>query len=134
MFGAGTDGPAWTGPGLLGLGEIGHGSALAVLAAADVFVRPTLADGDALSVREALALGCAVVASDVGHRPPGCLVFPVRDVEALSARLAEALAPGRRPAPSSPPGGFEALFGIYDALAQGVSPVPSKTAGGRGAP
>ena len=38
-------------------GELGRERALAVVAAADFFVRPTLADGDALSVREALALG-----------------------------------------------------------------------------
>lgn len=115
-FGAGTDDPAWTGPGLLGLGEIAHGAALAVLAQADVFVRPTLADGDALSVREALALGCTVVASDVGHRPPGCLVFPARDLKALSVRLTEAAALGRGAIPPSAPAGFEALFGIYEAL------------------
>jgi hypothetical protein len=122
VFGAGTDGPPWTGPGCLGLGEIGHGAALAVLAAADAFVRPTLADGDALSVREALALGCTVVASDVGHRPAGCLVFPAGHVDSLSARLAEAVARGRRSASCTAPGGFEALFGIYEALVRGSAP------------
>jgi glycosyltransferase involved in cell wall biosynthesis len=70
-FGAGTG--EESGPDLrLGLGEVDHAAALAVMAAADVFVRPTRADGDAVSVREALALGCQVVASEVGHRPPGC--------------------------------------------------------------
>jgi hypothetical protein len=46
-----------------------------VIAACDVFVRPTLADGDSVSVREALALGRVVVASAVGHRPEGVLTF-----------------------------------------------------------
>jgi glycogen synthase len=132
VFGAGTDGPAWTGPGLLGLGEIGHRAALAVLAASDVFVRPTLADGDAITVREALALGCAVVASAVGHRPAGCHLFPVGDVEALSARLGDAVAAGRRTTPPAVAEGFEALFEIYDALVQEAAPVPSKISG-RGA-
>jgi len=134
VFGAGTDGPPWTGPALLGLGEIGHSSALAVLAEADVFVRPTLADGDALTVREALALGCAVVASDVGHRPPGCLVFPARDVEALTARLAEAVAMGRQPAPAAAEGGFGTLLELYRGLAGGSPPVPSEKAGGAATP
>jgi glycosyltransferase involved in cell wall biosynthesis len=124
VFGAGTDGPAWTGPGLLGLGEVGHRAALAVLAASDVFVRPTRADGDAITVREALALGRAVVASDVGHRPAGCLLFPTGDVGALSARLAEAVDAGRRAGPAVAPGGFEALFEVYQWLARGPAPLP----------
>jgi len=115
-FGGGTDGDAWRAPGVLGLGEIPHAAAVAVLAAADVFVRPTRADGDAVSVREALALGCAVVASEVGHRPPGCLLFPAGDGRALSARLAQAARaprPGRRVPPADP---FDALLGLYAAL------------------
>ena len=57
------------------LGELPRERALAVVAACDVFVRPTLADGDSVSVREALALGRVVVASAVGHRPEGVLTF-----------------------------------------------------------
>jgi glycosyltransferase involved in cell wall biosynthesis len=115
-FGAGTEEPEWRAPGVLGLGEIPHAGALAVLAAADVFVRPTRADGDALSVREALALGCTVVASDVGHRPAGCLLFPCGDGTALAARLAEAVA-APRPGPRSlSPDPFDALASIYRSL------------------
>jgi glycogen synthase len=116
-FGAGTDGTCARFPGVLGLGEIDHGAALAVLETSDVFVRPTRADGDAVTVREALALGCRVVASDVGHRPPGCLLFPTGDAVALAARLVEAA----RPAPSGartgahPEDPFDALFAIYRA-------------------
>lgn len=115
VFGAGTE--ALDGPGLLGLGEIAHPAALAVLEAADVFVRPTLADGDAVTVREALALGCGVVASDVGHRPAGCALFPSGDGAALAARLLEAVQagrPGARLAPADDP--FDAIFSVYRAL------------------
>ncbi|HET6437722.1 MAG TPA: glycosyltransferase [Anaeromyxobacter sp.] len=115
VFGAGTDAPAWSGPGQLGMGEIGHGAALALLAQVDVFARPTLADGDALSVREALAAGCVVVASRVGHRPPGCLTFPPGDLPALTARLAEAVTLEHRPPPTPPADAFQALFDIYRA-------------------
>src|SRR6185436_20225577 len=51
------------------LGELPHPQALAVIAKSDAFVRPTTVDGDAISVREALALGVPTVASDAAHRP-----------------------------------------------------------------
>lgn len=95
-FGAGSE--RLDAPGVLGLGELDHAAVLAVMAAADVFVRPTRADGDAVSVREALALGCRVVASDVGHRPPGCLLFPRDDAGALARLLAATAAPRARAA------------------------------------
>jgi glycosyltransferase involved in cell wall biosynthesis len=52
-----------------------------------VFVRPTRAEGDAVSVREAQSAGLTVIASDVVPRPPGVVVFPTDDV----AKLCEAL-------------------------------------------
>jgi len=116
-FGAGTDGPlAAAGPAHLGLGEIEHAAALAVMASSDVFVRPTRADGDAVSVREALALGCQVVASDVGHRPEACLRFPAGDGAALLPALGEAVRRGRRAPPAPDPDAFEALFALYGEL------------------
>lgn len=41
-----------------------------------IYVRPTKTDGDSLSVREALALGSKVVASDVAPRPKRAMVYP----------------------------------------------------------
>lgn len=52
-----------------------------------VYVRPTRSDGDALAIREALAAGVPVVASDVAPRPPGVKVFPSGKTEALTAVL-----------------------------------------------
>ena len=71
-------------------GELHRPSALALIAQSDVFVRPTLADGDSVSVREAVALGRAVVASSVGTRPPEARLVPPGDVDALAAALLEA--------------------------------------------
>ena len=57
------------------LGDVGHETCLALISACDVFLRPTLEDGDSISVREALAMGVPVVASSVGTRPAGILLF-----------------------------------------------------------
>lgn len=76
--------------GVRGFGELARPQALALIAACNVFVRPTLADGDSVSVREALALGRPVVASEVGKRPPGVRLVPVGDAEALARAMIEA--------------------------------------------
>jgi glycogen(starch) synthase len=114
VFGPGT--ASLRGEGLLALGEIPHGAALGVIAASDVFVRPTRADGDAVSVREALALGRRVVASAVGHRPAGCLLAPPADVAALATRMVEAAALPHPPPREAGPDPFDALLATYAAL------------------
>ena len=55
----------------------------AVLKKSDVFVRPTITDGDAVSIREALWYGVPAVASDAVPRPPGTYVFPSRNLSGL---------------------------------------------------
>jgi len=55
--------------GVRAFGELHRAAALALIGGSDVFVRPTLADGDSVSVREAVALGRVVVATSVGTRP-----------------------------------------------------------------
>jgi glycosyltransferase involved in cell wall biosynthesis len=69
------------------LGELPRARSLAVIAAGDIFVRPTLADGDAVSVREALALGRTVVASDAAARPAGALIFAAASAAACAELL-----------------------------------------------
>jgi glycosyltransferase involved in cell wall biosynthesis len=98
-------------------GDVDHDSCLALMSRSDLFVRPTLADGDALSVREALALGVPVVASDAGHRPPGVVLFPCGDLEALVAALGAGLDRGRQAGPGAGDGdgadGFDRLLETY---------------------
>lgn len=98
------------------LGPLGRERALAVVTASDLFVRPTRADGDAVSVREALALGRPVVASAVGARPPEAHLFRPGDAaacaEALFRVLGTAGAP-RAPASAPAPDGLPAILALY---------------------
>ncbi len=86
------------------LGPLAHGQALAAIAASDAFVRPAIADGDAISVREALALGVPVVASAVGSRPEGVALFRNGDSLDLAAQLCARLASPGGHVPAAPTG------------------------------
>jgi glycosyltransferase involved in cell wall biosynthesis len=72
---------------LLLLGDVDHASCLAMICISDVFLRPTFADGDSISVREALALGVPVVASRVGSRPPGAMLFEPGDINDMLSKV-----------------------------------------------
>ena len=54
-------------------------SLMPVFKQANIYIRPTKTDGDSLAVREALSMGCAVVASDVAIRPRGAFVYSTMD-------------------------------------------------------
>jgi glycosyltransferase involved in cell wall biosynthesis len=109
--------PSW----IHATGALAPPEVLAAMRALDVFVRPTYFDGDASSVREALALGVRTVASDTDFRPDGVRLFPKGDAEALADAIEKSLAepPVRMEASALP-----ALLAIYDAL-------PLGRAGGR---
>lgn len=71
-----------------------NGVFVPVLQEADVFVRPTNTDGDAVSVREALFIGIPTVASDAVARPDGTILFRTRDLDEFVAAVRSALASG----------------------------------------
>ena len=71
-------------------GELHRAAALALIGGSDVFVRPTLADGDSVSLREAVVLGRVVVATAVGTRPAEARLVPPGDSRALADALSEA--------------------------------------------
>ena len=54
---------------------------------ADIVLRPTNKDGDALTVREAIFLGKTALASDVVERPEGTVLFKTRDMKDLEIKL-----------------------------------------------
>lgn len=79
------------------------GAMLPLLPACDVFIRPTVTDGDANSVREALACGVPTVASDVVERPDGVILFRCRDSSDLAEKVCGVLArTAERGAPCQP--------------------------------
>lgn len=95
---------------------------------ADIFVRPTSSDADAVSLREALFLKTPSIASDAAPRPAGTVVFKNRDVEDFTSRVkmvwdnygdykakAEAL---------EIKSGLEEILGIYRRLAGKDDTVP----------
>ena len=58
---------------------------------ADLMVRPTCTDGDALSIREALYFHVPALASDVVPRPDGTIVFNNRDMDNFYEKASEIL-------------------------------------------
>ena len=57
----------------------------------NVFIRPTVTDGDSVSIRECLSMGVPVIASDASPRPDACQVYPSRDYDALSQLMWQSL-------------------------------------------
>jgi len=98
------------------LGELDHPEALALMARCDAFIRPTTHDGDAISVREALALGVPCVASDVCTRPAGAYTFRAGSAEALTQQVLHALETG--PARVVSPDAGPVLMKLYGDLTQ----------------
>jgi glycosyltransferase involved in cell wall biosynthesis len=97
---------------ILLLGDVDHETCLAMMSACDVFLRPTLEDGDSISVREALALGVPVVASRAGTRPAGAILFEPGDPEGMLAAIELALAAKRSSQPQAA-GCMDRLMEIY---------------------
>lgn len=99
------------------IGEVPHERFAAVVSRADVFVRPSYADGDAVSVREALDLGVAVVASDISFRPEGVVRFRPGDVDDLCRAVLYALGQGRgTPRTGAGRESLGAVLNIYEGL------------------
>jgi glycosyltransferase involved in cell wall biosynthesis len=73
------------------LSEVPHERCIGIVAATDLFVRPSFADGDSVSVREALSVGKPVVASDAVSRPCGTVLFKTGNMEDLVERIVHTL-------------------------------------------
>jgi glycosyltransferase involved in cell wall biosynthesis len=85
-------------PDVLVLRDQDKSSCLTIVSRSLAFLRPTAFDGDAISVREALAIGTPVIASSVVARPVGTILVERGEVKELVARLEELLS-AEEPAP-----------------------------------
>ena len=68
-------------------GNIEHSITLHLINEADIVLRTTLFDGDAISIREALFLGTPVIATDTHSRPEGVHLIGIGDKEALVRKI-----------------------------------------------
>ncbi len=98
------------------LRDMDPGDFQALLGACDVYVRGTDRDGDSVAVREALALGKAVVASDAVPRPTGALIYQLGNPVSLRRALDSVDQAGQRqwPDPSSSWERIRELYGKLD--------------------
>lgn len=78
---------AGSNPNILLAGDVEPAVTLHLINQADMLVRTTQYDGDAISVREALFLDTPVIATDNGMRPDGVHLVPVGDSSALSDQI-----------------------------------------------
>jgi glycogen(starch) synthase len=72
-------------------GNVPRPKTLAVIARTDLLLRTTHYDGDAMSVREALAIGTPVLATDNGMRPEGVRLVSMLSPDALAAAVTAAV-------------------------------------------
>jgi len=78
-------------------GNIEHPVVLHLIRDADIMLRTTLFDGDAISVREALYLGTPVIATDNGTRPAGVHLIPTSDRASLVREIYSITAADKQP-------------------------------------
>jgi len=101
-------------------GDVPHASTIEVIRRADVLLRTTLYDGDAISVREALQLGTPVVATDNGMRPANVHLAPIGDADAVASQVLKILATPRaqRVGPIGEPerDGIDETLELYDSI------------------
>ncbi|MGC2644705.1 MAG: glycosyltransferase [Candidatus Sulfotelmatobacter sp.] len=99
-------------------GDVPHAVTMTAISQANLMLRTTLFDGDAVSVREALHLGTPVIASDNGMRPAGVQLIPKSDLGALLHAIEDSLTqPPRRHADRGiDESNVQAVFDFYREL------------------
>jgi len=101
-------------------GNVDHRVTLRLIKEADVMLRTTHFDGDAISIHEALFLGTPVIATDNGMRPAGVRLIDIGDEAALIDELQQVLS-GPQPDAQVPVGSDPAaeVVDLYEGLAFG---------------
>ncbi len=101
-------------------GDVKHETVLHLIERADVLLRTTHFDGDAISIREAVFLGTPVVATDNKMRPDNLFLFDIGDISGLRAAIVKALKAGKTRAPETADGwkNIDRVLQIYQELLQ----------------
>ena len=76
-------------------GNVEHVATLHLINDADILLRTTLFDGDAISIREALFLGTPVIATDTGGRTDGVALVKIGDSSGLIDAVSRIVARGK---------------------------------------
>jgi glycogen synthase len=99
-------------------GDVDHEIVLHLIKRADVLLRTTVYDGDAISVREALFLGTPVVATDNQMRPDNIKLIEIGNLNQLHAAVVGTLREGKTPQTATGDGwqNIDAVLKIYDEL------------------
>ena len=99
-------------------GDVEHRITLHLINKADILLRTTKFDGDAISVREALFLETPVIATDNRMRPAGVDLIPIEDERALVKKILE-IAGTERPLKTEKPddkSNVKAIVGVYNEI------------------
>lgn len=88
---------------------------VSLLARCHLFIRASLTDGDSVAVREAIAAGLQVAATNVVPRPPGTVLCAPQDEQALATAIHSCLTDERvgRPDPKEALAYYEQLRNVY---------------------
>jgi len=92
---------------------------IALMARCHIYVRPTMADGDAVAIREALSLNKQVFASDVVKRPSGTQLFPPHDADRLLALFLQQRDDPEHTTVGAGESNFDKLLAIYEMIDSG---------------
>ncbi len=95
--------------------DVHHTNTLHLINDCDILLRTTKFDGDAISIREALHLETAVIATDNGMRPAGVKLIPKQNQEKLVEAIYE-VAGREKPKKSPKPDdrkNIEAVLNLY---------------------
>ncbi len=99
-------------------GDVANPVTLHLINRADVLLRTTKFDGDAISVREALFLETPVIATDNRMRPDGVNLIPIHDENALVEMIENLAREPRKPKTEKPDDtrNIEAVLNVYEEI------------------
>ncbi len=99
--------------------NVEHAVTLHLMKDADIVLRTTLFDGDAISVHEALFLGTPVIATDTGERPEDVHLIRIGDKAGLVKKVCEIVTSTKRdhPIKVSDTTNIAAVVKLYEGLA-----------------